>query len=118
MRFRKLRTAWSVFWGMATVLLIVLWVQSYFRVNKLWRPTATNNGWIVWTFRGRVLASVGGGMRGPYELQWALSRGGDEAPIDRSKPVFGFSFGLHDYSMPICFMALITGVLAASPWVF
>src|SRR4051795_652243 len=29
MRFRKLRIAWSVFWGVACVLLIVLWVRSY-----------------------------------------------------------------------------------------
>ncbi len=29
MRFRKLRIAWSVVWGIACVLLIVLWVRSY-----------------------------------------------------------------------------------------
>src|SRR6187200_769128 len=29
MRFRKLRIAWSVFWALACVLLIVLWVRSY-----------------------------------------------------------------------------------------
>ena len=29
MRFRKLRIAWSVFWGLAAVLLIALWVRSY-----------------------------------------------------------------------------------------
>src|SRR5690349_1139434 len=30
MRFRKLRFAWSVMWGLACVLLIVLWVRSYY----------------------------------------------------------------------------------------
>jgi hypothetical protein len=30
MRFRKLRIAWSVTWGIACVLLIVLWVRSYY----------------------------------------------------------------------------------------
>src|SRR5689334_14707894 len=29
MRFRKLRIAWSVFWGLACVLLTVLWLRSY-----------------------------------------------------------------------------------------
>lgn len=29
MRFRKQRIAWSVLWGLAAVLLIVLWVRSY-----------------------------------------------------------------------------------------
>jgi hypothetical protein len=28
-RYRKLRIAWSVFWGIACVLLIGLWVRSY-----------------------------------------------------------------------------------------
>ncbi len=29
MRFRKLRIAWSVVWGLFAVLLILLWVRSY-----------------------------------------------------------------------------------------
>src|SRR4051794_36442298 len=29
MKFRKLRIAWSVAWGVACVLLILLWVRSY-----------------------------------------------------------------------------------------
>jgi hypothetical protein len=29
MRFRKLRIAWSVAWGVAAVLLVVLWVRSF-----------------------------------------------------------------------------------------
>jgi hypothetical protein len=29
MRFRKLRIAWSVVWGVAAVLSITLWVRSY-----------------------------------------------------------------------------------------
>ena len=29
MRFRKLRIAWSVVWGIACVLLIALWVREY-----------------------------------------------------------------------------------------
>ena len=35
MNYRKLRIAWSVFWGMATVLLVVLWVRSYWRYDQL-----------------------------------------------------------------------------------
>src|SRR6476620_6466011 len=35
MRFRKLRIAWSVVWGLAAVLLIALWVRSYWRHDKL-----------------------------------------------------------------------------------
>jgi hypothetical protein len=43
MRFRNLRIAWSVMWGLAAVLLIVLWVQSfYFGDVILWSVTKWN----------------------------------------------------------------------------
>ena len=37
MRFRKLRIAWSVLCAMACVLLIVLWVRSYWKHDYLFR---------------------------------------------------------------------------------
>jgi hypothetical protein len=33
MKFRKLRIAWSVFWGLVAVSQCVLWVQSYWCFN-------------------------------------------------------------------------------------
>jgi hypothetical protein len=36
MRFRKLRIAWSVFWGVTGVLLIALWVRSYCRTDYVY----------------------------------------------------------------------------------
>ena len=35
MRFRKLRIAWTVGWGIACLLLIALWVRSYWRGDDL-----------------------------------------------------------------------------------
>jgi hypothetical protein len=40
MRFRKLRIAWSVAWGVVAVLLIVLWVRSYDRGYRFWEQQA------------------------------------------------------------------------------
>jgi hypothetical protein len=40
MRYRKLRIAWSVVWGVVAVLLIVLWVRSYFVRDTAWLPTS------------------------------------------------------------------------------
>src|SRR5262245_41811296 len=37
MRFRKLRIAWSVVWGVVAVLLVVLWVRSYFGCDLIQR---------------------------------------------------------------------------------
>jgi hypothetical protein len=34
-RFRKLRIAWSVAWGIACLLLVVLWVRSYSRYDNV-----------------------------------------------------------------------------------
>jgi hypothetical protein len=36
MRFRKLRTAWSVVCGVACLLLMVLWVRSYWRYQRVY----------------------------------------------------------------------------------
>src|SRR4051794_19852377 len=49
MRFRKLRIAWSVFWGLACVLLVVLWVRSYW-----WEDEAT----FVCSSRTKLLLAV------------------------------------------------------------
>src|SRR5687768_3936293 len=38
-RYRKLRIAWSVGWGLVAVLLCVLWVRSYWRhevIGRYW----------------------------------------------------------------------------------
>jgi hypothetical protein len=35
MRYRKLRVAWSVVWGLAAVLLVVLWVRISWWLDSL-----------------------------------------------------------------------------------
>jgi hypothetical protein len=35
MKYRKLRIAWSVAWGVAAVLLCLLWVRSYWRLDRM-----------------------------------------------------------------------------------
>src|SRR6185369_6057413 len=51
MRFRKLRIAWSVFWGVVAVLLVVLWLRSYWCNDSFDRTQSTNRlyGWGVET---------------------------------------------------------------------
>jgi len=51
MKYRKLRIAWSVFCGLAAVLLIVLWVRSYYAKDLL--DVAAPPHWLV-------IESVGG----------------------------------------------------------
>ena len=35
MKYRKLRIAWSVAWGLVAALLVVLWVRSHWRLDAL-----------------------------------------------------------------------------------
>jgi hypothetical protein len=51
MRYRKLRIAWSVFWGFATVLLIMLWVRSYFYIDAV----TMGSGPQIATYDGQLL---------------------------------------------------------------
>jgi hypothetical protein len=44
MRFRKLRIAWSVMWGVACVLLVVLWLQSHSWFGSLVAPSRYKSG--------------------------------------------------------------------------
>jgi hypothetical protein len=53
MKYRKLRIAWSVAWGIVAGLLIALWVRSYFTCDEMeWigSPTAIS----ATSFRGQV----------------------------------------------------------------
>jgi hypothetical protein len=55
MRFRKLRIAWSVFWGLIAMLLIVLWVRSYWWKDVLvWVQGSARNVFSVGTLEGTI----------------------------------------------------------------
>jgi hypothetical protein len=41
-KYRKLRIAWSVGWGIVAVLLVVLWARSYRWVEQLIVPISNN----------------------------------------------------------------------------
>jgi hypothetical protein len=46
-RFRKLRIAWSVGWGVVTLLLCVLWVRSYMTTDTLGGTTSAPRVFLV-----------------------------------------------------------------------
>jgi hypothetical protein len=56
MRFRKLRIAWSVFWGVACVLLIVLWTRSYWREDCLYWNIVGHRSIVIASARGQLAA--------------------------------------------------------------
>jgi hypothetical protein len=120
MRFRKLRIAWSVFWGLAAVLLIVLWVRSYWWHDNIFyhgstETIGTESAWgTITLFRnnwsGRDRPGIG----------WTLSHDawvfGDSPELATtgfhwlSEPTF---FGIW---LPHWFVTLVVIVLATVVW--
>jgi hypothetical protein len=54
MRFRKLRIAWSVGWGMVAVLVIVFWWRSYSMLDAVWLPPTRQRAISLESLLGRV----------------------------------------------------------------
>jgi hypothetical protein len=54
MKYRKPRIVWSVAWGIAAVLLAVLWVRSYFHGEGLLIPVRPADGMRLASYRGRI----------------------------------------------------------------
>ena len=111
MRFRKLRIAWSVTWGLAAVLLCVLWVRSYWKSDCLWtshvgicsatgvaqlsvRSTPTN-------YRGRQWTTL------PTRKDIFIS------PRFAFRPASNMSY----INVTYWFLILILTTLAAVPWI-
>jgi hypothetical protein len=116
MRFRKLRIAWSVAWGLAAVLLIALWVRSYTWFDLL--ILSPNYG----------MVSEWGGIDmtpvlippGPLLNRLVSMRGSKAsyARLDHSLVGFGYS---HTPSLPrICipywFPVLLLVAIGTLPW--
>jgi hypothetical protein len=67
MRFRKLGIAWSAVWGLAAVLLIVLWLRSYSWVEVIKIPLTASHSLETGTMPGLI----GGSWRN-VSSEWVL----------------------------------------------
>jgi hypothetical protein len=93
MRFRKLRIAWSVGWIIACVLLIVLWVRSYYVNDVVWN---VNKSFVVITIGSTSgTAYLFRENRGVASITVALSGGG--TATDKVSQTFGWK---HTSSKP------------------
>jgi hypothetical protein len=54
MKYRKLRIAWSVVWCLAAVLLVVLWVQSYWRFDQFIHSAFTTDYFACTSIQGEI----------------------------------------------------------------
>ena len=114
MRFRKLRIAWSVTFAIACVLLIVLWVRSYWCHDALWRTNANNN------VKG-VSSSAGTIVMESLQLDPGIDSAGwhfRTQPEDRTYRGFMWkSSGTYTrVGIPTWFLLILSVTLAAIPW--
>jgi hypothetical protein len=118
MRLRKLRIAWSAVCAIAFVLLIVLWVRSYWRLQILERRTGSQAIQIS-SVKGRVaIARID--PRAAIKRSYLSVTAGDSADW-RNGGVLGFRY-YHDgwitaLIAPHWLPALLSAALAVIPWI-
>jgi hypothetical protein len=127
MKYRKLRIAWSVASGILCLLLIALWVRSYWWQDSLYgRASAAR-----WLFVSSDLGTITIGV--PSDTQWSgvpISRSWTRDTFykehefeeygHRGEPKYlrGFQL-LADWTsvlLPDWFLVLFTAALASVPW--
>src|SRR3954451_3787256 len=72
LRFRKLRIAWSVFWGLACVLLILFWVRSYWRIDNIRFPILQTNLVGAWSIQGTIAVYHAMYQPGFFNRRWFM----------------------------------------------
>jgi hypothetical protein len=114
MKHRKLRIAFSAACGLAALLLIALWMRSYWRIDQVQRITP-NSALRVYLFNGRL--AVDWGFRTPDQgWKWTLSALPETAPMAGPNSFLGFAFDHSFFSVPLWFIALLATAFAACPW--
>jgi hypothetical protein len=118
MSFRRLRIAWSVLCGVVCVLLIGLWVRSYWRLEILEKRTRLQAVQIS-SVKGHI-AIARLDPRATIGRSFSSVVAGDSADW-RKKGCLGFAY-YHDGLVtaliaPHWAPALLSATLAAAPWI-
>jgi hypothetical protein len=131
MRFRKLRIAWSVGWGLLAVLLIVLWVRSYWYRERiilgLYGNHALQFGHVLGQVRLHWFEQPGLDFWQPSDSIWGRSKQLiADWKLERSaskdfpglRPEFGRICGKSGWVLylPYWFPVLVAGTVAIVPW--
>jgi hypothetical protein len=119
MRFRKLRIAWSVWWGVVCLLLCVLWVRSYWQVALILCKFHNGALIVVLSQPGVIgLAIAHEETVEPWTIfkaptaAWLKSGGAKQ--LERTRG--GFLARNEAILTPYWFWFLITAALAGTPW--
>ena len=119
MKYRKLRIAWSVAWGLLAVLLCVLFVRSYWRfdIAKLHVPAMADMTFESSLGQARVFYHHEPDTAIPEYGVWSL-----EIPRRTDNVNLYHKLGVHfrveftKIVMPLSILVLLAAIPAAAPW--
>jgi len=116
-KFRKLRIAWSVAWGVFAALLSVLWVRSYWRADCVQAVHAgstisfdTNSGIAFFCVQGRVPPL-------PTPKWQHYSTESIDGPILHRRFWLPWSSAVKGIQSPLWALIMFMAALAGTPWV-
>jgi hypothetical protein len=114
LRLKKLQIAWSVFCGVACVLLIVLWVRSYWRLELIAKSTSgifltriVSNSGSVYFFKQDMGVSK-------FDRGWSYGR---SLKVQPNEGRFGFGREHEGFFVPHWLLILISATFAVLPWI-
>jgi hypothetical protein len=121
MKYRKLRIAFSAVCGVLCLLLIALWVRSYWWHDAFWIRLAANRITGVTYVNGSVGAGIGSSVFPEIVKRRFLFVSGKTDPFDPKPSWLEFRYIRYSESdmevrIPFWFPVLFMATLAALPW--
>jgi hypothetical protein len=123
MKYRKLRIAWSVVWGVVAVLLLVLWVWSYWWAVYLKAPYPEGRDTVAVTRSGRLEVEFYYLIAGEIS-HWQFDTLGPSelSELDDEPTLSGWGFNLYwgvpsGVVVPLWFLVFFSVSLAGLPWI-
>jgi hypothetical protein len=113
MKYRKLRIAWSVGWGILCVLLIMLWLRSYWqRWEQLSFVSYNGRGWYIASSPGAVTLTTA--LYNPAEPgEWRMHSAWEPGFLGFNKFTYRSSISLR---VPFWFICVGLFACTAIPW--
>ena len=124
MKYRKLRIAWSVAWGVACLLLIALWVRSQWYADHYFASVTKTHLMHVQLIPGAIAIRITDVTR-MYLRQdftvgannWRPHAIGLRESKYRSPLWAAFDYAGGYLTLPYWFLVSITAILTAAPWI-
>jgi hypothetical protein len=125
---RSLKITWTAMFGLVAVLLCVLWVRSYWRVDSIRFPLSKNSLAECWSIQGTIAVCGGTYQAGFFRGKWLIVSHDTVNRItiaDNPKRRQGYhgplGFGVMNDNIPYgpyWFPIVIFALVAALPWSF